>query len=193
MENIRLLITEDDEDFLFLICGTLGRHKDMSICGTCTDGRTAYQTALSCQPDIVLMDLNLSENLDGMEWARKIRLSTDAKIIILTSLDDPDTITKAAAYSFASGYILKTQFSLLTETIRAVAGGPTPQEYFIQSLILSVLSPAEQTVFKMMLGQDIGLQSSPKTLSNQKNSILRKLGLKNQQQLCHLFINHPEK
>lgn len=187
MNKIRILIVEDDEDFVFLIRCTLEKNQDMEVCAACLEGREAVDEALRLRPDIVLMDLNLSGSLDGIETARKIRLETDAKVIILTSLDDPDTITKAAARSFASGYVLKSQFNLLSETIRATSGGFTPQEYFIQSLILSALSPAERTVFEMMLGKKIELQSSPKTLANQKGSILHKLGLRSQQELEHIF------
>lgn len=187
MEQIRILIVEDDEDFVFLICSTLEKNPDMEVCGVCLGSGEAVDEALQLSPDIVLMDLNLSGSLDGIEAARKIRLATDARVIILTSLDDPDIITKAAARSFASGYVLKSQFSLLSETIRATAGGFTPQEHFIQTLILGALSPAERTVFDMMLGKKIELQSSPKTLANQKGSILHKLGLRSQQELEHIF------
>lgn len=187
MNRIRILVVEDDEDFVFLIRSTLEKNLDMQVCAACLASGEAVDEALRLNPDIVLMDLNLSGSLDGIDTARKIRLGTDAKVIILTSLDDPDIITKAAARSFASGYVLKSQFNLLSETIRATAGGFTPQEHFIQSLILGVLSPAERSVFDMMLGKKIELQSSPKTLANQKGSILHKLGLRSQQELEHIF------
>ena len=57
----------------------------------------------------------------------------------------------------------------------------------IQALILSVLSPAEQSVLNLLLGKEQDLHSSPKTIYNQKASILKKLHLKNQEELIHIF------
>lgn len=42
-------------------------------------------------------------------------------------------------------------------------------------------------VFKMMLGGDIKLKSTPKTIYNQKSALLKKLHLKNQSELIHIF------
>lgn len=44
----------------------------------------------------------------------------------------------------------------------------------INALILSDLSDAEHSVFKMMLGGDIKLKSTPKTIYNQKSALLKK-------------------
>ena len=100
------------------------------------------------QPDIVLMDLNLGvSNMDGILLSREIRIQTDAKVLILTALDTPDMIFKAAEEAFASGYIFKSQMSFLVENIRATAEGHTAQEYLIASAALSCLSEAEKAVF----------------------------------------------
>ena len=60
----------------------------------------------------------------------------------------------------------------------------------IRSLILSDLSAAEQTVLQMLLGKDVNLRSSAKTIANQKSSILKKLGLRRQEELIHLMKNY---
>ena len=57
----------------------------------------------------------------------------------------------------------------------------------IRSLILSDLSYAERTVFDMMMGKKIELFSSPKTIANQKTTILKKLGLHSQWELNMVF------
>lgn len=38
-----------------------------------------------------------------------------------------------------------------------------------------------------MLGREVSLHSSPKTIANQKTMVLRKLGLNSQSELLHLF------
>lgn len=160
-QTLRTLVVEDDHDFRYLISKTLRE-----------------------QPDIELLG---SSELDDIDAAREIRLTTDAKVLILTAFDDPDTVIKACVQGFASGYLFKSQFASLVQTLRETAKGSMPQGYLIRSAILSALSPAEQTVFELMLGKDIRLQSSPKTIANQKTGVLQKLGLRNQQELVHLF------
>lgn len=94
---------------------------------------------------------------------------------------------RAAKEAFASGYIFKNQPNLLVENILALARGYTAQEYLIASMALSGLTEAEMGVFQMLMGKDIKLQSSPKTIANQKTKILKKLGLESQQELMHIF------
>lgn len=186
--TIRILIVEDDLDFCYLIKNTLSTLDDFSVLGECQDASHALALAMELQPDIVLMDLNLSStDLDGIEAGRQIRLATDAKIIILTAFEDPEIVIDACVGSFASAYVFKSQFELLTDTIRNTACGSTPQKYLIHAAILSCLSPAEKSVFDLMLGKSVDLQSSSKTIANQKTSVLKKLGLKSQKELVHIF------
>ena len=171
--TIGVLVVEDDDDFCFLIGDTLGREPDMRILGSTASGEEAVYLSL--------------EELDGIEAARKIRLYTRAKVILVTAFEAQSIVIDACKRSFASSYVFKSQFSILTETVRQTAEGPTPQEYLIASLILADLSPAEQSVCLMMLGRDVHLQSSQKTIANQKTALLKKLGLKSQKELEHLF------
>jgi two-component system alkaline phosphatase synthesis response regulator PhoP len=48
------------------------------------DGKTALDVALSEQPDLVVLDLNLPE-LDGLEVCRELRRQSDVPIIMLTA------------------------------------------------------------------------------------------------------------
>jgi DNA-binding NarL/FixJ family response regulator len=189
MENreIKVLIVEDDPDFCFLIEKTLNA-AGMHVVGRTSDAYDALKEVREKTPDIVLLDLCLTDSrLDGIEVGKAIRLNTDAKVIILTSYEDAALIRSACCRSFASGYVFKSQFEMLPETVRSTAFGRTPQEYMIVSLILSELSSAEQAVFKLIMGKDMKLQSSPKTISNQRNNLLKKLGLTNADELRHLF------
>lgn len=185
---IKILIVEDDMDFIYLLKKTLAPQQDMVIAGICRDAAAALPAAMAEKPDIVLMDLNLSESkLDGIDAAREIRIATDAKILILTSFDDPETVLSASVEAFASGYVFKYQPALLIQNIRELSHGHTAQEYLIMSAILANLSPAEKMVFQMMMGENIDLMSSPKTIANQKTGVLKKLGLRTQKELMHIF------
>ena len=87
-DKIQILIVEDDVDFCFLIKSMLKKEETMEVVGCAFNRQDAVRLACSTQPDIVLMDLNLSSvNLDGIEASREIRLLTDAKVIILTAFE----------------------------------------------------------------------------------------------------------
>lgn len=187
--SIHIMIVENDNDFAYLIKTAIEAQPDMEMVGCCSAKDQAIVMAIQSNPDIVLMDLNLSSaNMDGIDAAKEIHLLTKAKVIILTAFESPKIVIEASKKSFASGYIFKSQFEFLVETIRATVHGHTPQEEMIFSLILNDLTAAEQAVLKNLLGHDRQLLSSQKTIANQKTVILRKLGLKSQKDLEKTFL-----
>ncbi len=186
--KLRIFTVEDDSDFAFLIHTTLNREKDMTVVGHATNEEEAFQKLPDLKPDLVLMDLNLSSSpSDGILAGRRVRLETDARLVVLSGYEDASIVVDACKQTFASGYLFKSQFELLPDSLRRMASGPTPQLALIRSLILSDLSTAEQTVLDLMLGAAITLRSSSKTIANQRSSILKKLGLRSQEELLHLF------
>lgn len=194
MNKIRIIAVEDDADYQILIKETLKAYQDFELVAQCTTSQEAIDQAAALQPDLVLMDLNLESSvMDGAEAARRIRLMTDAKIVILTAFDSPDIITNACKRAFASGYVLKRQANLLVPTLQATATGPTPQSTLICSLLLESLTVAERTVFERMMGKDILLHSKQKTILNQQANILRKLDLTSRDELLHIFAAYVSK
>lgn len=192
-DSILVMIVEDDSDFAYLIQKAINGQPDMKIIGVCADKEQAVQIAQQNHPSIVLMDLNLSfAYMDGIEAAREIRLSTNAKVIILTAFENPEIVIEASKKSFASGYLFKSQFDFLVETVRETARGHTPQELMISSLILDDLTSAERSVLQNLFGHGGQLLSSQKTISNQKTMILKKLGLKNQKELNKIFFSFQD-
>lgn len=188
---IRVMVMEDDKDFCYLISTSLKNEKDIELVGIFHTAAEAIKGAFLLQPDIVLTDLSLSnQRLDGISAARDIRIHTDARIIILSAYENEKIVLQASWQTFASCYLFKNQFDELSLSIRKVYKGHTPQEYMIRNAVLSQLTSAESAVFHMMIGEDIQLLSSAKTISNQKTSVLHKLGLKNQRELQHIFRNY---
>ena len=188
MKPIRVLAVDDDPDFQYLLEQTVGSQPDMELVAVCPDGVEACRAARRHCPDIVLMDLDLrNTGMDGAEAARTIRLETAARVIILTADDDPSTVIDASVHAFASGYVLKNQASLLLPTIRETAAGPTPQSHLICAALMQTLTSAERSVLQQMLGQEVQLHSSAKTIANQQTSVLHKLGLPDRQMLRHIF------
>ncbi|MDO5423851.1 MAG: response regulator transcription factor [Eubacteriales bacterium] len=187
-DSVKIVVVDDDPDFLYLIQKTLGKYEEFEVIGCCADKKEAVALAVNGKPDIVLVDLNLGESAeDGIQVSREIRILTDAKVLILTAIDTQEVILKASREAFASGYVFKGQPALLAETILALAKGHTAQEYLIASSAIACLSEAEMAVFWNLMGRGVKLQSSPKTIANQTTRILKKLGLESKRDLVHVF------
>lgn len=92
-KKIRILLIENDIDFVYLIRKTIEQTDDLMFCTYAENGYAGLELARKLRPDIVLTDLNLTgNNLDGIEVSRQIRLSTNAKVLLLTSFEDPSIV-----------------------------------------------------------------------------------------------------
>ncbi|MCB1173224.1 MAG: response regulator [Leptospiraceae bacterium] len=59
------------------------------------NGEEAIAKARSFRPDLILMDINLGEGIDGIEAAQHIQAERDTPIIYLTAYDDEATLERA--------------------------------------------------------------------------------------------------
>ena len=190
-KKVKVLLVEDDLDFAYLIGKMISNDERLELIGHASNKQSAVELACELKPDIVVMDLNLSGvDLDGIEASKEIGILTGSKVILLTSLEQTDIIINASKKAFASGYIFKSHFETITDTLYNAAVSRTPQEEFIKELVLSDLSAAEKAVFIDMLNDEINLtaSSSEKTVANQKTSIFKKLGIKNSNELIRIFM-----
>jgi DNA-binding NarL/FixJ family response regulator len=89
----RILIVEDQ----FLISEYLRIWIDVfghDVVGVATTGRQAVQLAVELRPDIVLMDLRLDGDSDGVEAAKAIFELISTRIIYVTGSSEPAVISR---------------------------------------------------------------------------------------------------
>ncbi|WP_462247677.1 response regulator [Ekhidna sp.] len=79
-----------------------GGHEVMSV----YSGKEAVKVASDEIPDLILMDIMMETNSDGIDAAFEIKQSLDIPIIFLTALTDEPTIEKAK-FSLPYGYVVK--------------------------------------------------------------------------------------
>jgi DNA-binding NarL/FixJ family response regulator len=85
----------------------------------CSDGAEALAVYADLRPDIVLMDIHMS-NMDGLAATRQIReFHPQAHVVVVTDYDDDD-LRKAASESGACGYALKQNLTELPGLIRSI-------------------------------------------------------------------------
>jgi DNA-binding NarL/FixJ family response regulator len=95
----------------------------VNVIGEATNGREAVEMAGTLQPDVVIMDIHLTE-LTGIEATRRIRHDyPDVRILVLTAYDEPAYV-HALLDAGADGFILKTaELVELYKTLNEVAIG----------------------------------------------------------------------
>ena len=101
----RILIVEDDEIICNLITTMLER-KGYSVVGKFDSGEESIHKAAELEPDLVMMDINLSGVMDGITAARFIFQLFHIPIIFLTAHCD-DSLLERAKNAQPLGYILK--------------------------------------------------------------------------------------
>ena len=118
MSRIRVLIADDHPVFRYGLRALLLAEAAMAeVVGEATTGEEAVALAAQCQPDVILMDINLPE-LNGIEATRRITAATPrVGILMLTMFDDDDSVF-AAMRAGARGYLLKGAEG--DEAIRAI-------------------------------------------------------------------------
>jgi CheY-like chemotaxis protein len=86
----RVLIVED-ELLVAWHLESLTRELNFEVCGLVPDGDGAIEQAIDLDVDLVLMDIRLAGQMDGIEAARRIREQRDTPIIFITAHGDAAT------------------------------------------------------------------------------------------------------
>jgi PAS domain S-box-containing protein len=79
---------------------------DYSIAGMVTTGEEAIEMAGRSKPDLVLMDVELAGEMDGIEAAGSIWNQFHIPVVYLTANDDHETISRASSTE-AYGFLCK--------------------------------------------------------------------------------------
>ncbi|WP_376963434.1 response regulator [Azospirillum sp. A26] len=101
----RILIVEDDRIVARDIQHQLSRMGHVVV-GMSASGEDAVRMACSQQPDLVLMDIRLEGEMDGIEAARRIRDAHRIPIVFLTAYAN-DEVVHRASLTEPFGYLLK--------------------------------------------------------------------------------------
>ncbi len=92
--KISILLVED-EVITAMLMETQLKKIGYTLTSHVTTGENAIAATLLNRPDIILMDIRLAGNIDGIEAASVIKSETDIPIIFITSYDDQNTRDRA--------------------------------------------------------------------------------------------------
>ncbi len=212
---IQILLVDDQYIIRQGLKTMLESNPDMQVIGEAENGQRAIDQIPLLQPDIVLMDIRMPV-MDGVAATGAIaQLYPDLKILILTTFDDDEYVSKAMRLG-AKGYLLKdTEPDELAMAIRAVIKGHTQLgpglfEKAIAPITsvptiappseLAQLTPRELEVLKLIAAgsnnREIAevLFLSENTVKNYVTNILSRLNLRDRTQAAlfahSLFRDH---
>jgi CheY-like chemotaxis protein len=100
-----ILVVEDDINVAAVLEARLESF-GYKVCDIARTGPKAIECQNQHQPDLVLMDILLEGDMNGIEAAEKISAKSDVPIIFITCLNDPSVLDKAIR-THPYGYLVK--------------------------------------------------------------------------------------
>jgi CheY-like chemotaxis protein len=90
----RLLVVEDQRIICRDICKTL-EELGYVVCATARTSDEALEQAAAHQPDLVLMDIRIIGQVDGVEVATELKRRHHVPVVFLTGNTDEETLQRA--------------------------------------------------------------------------------------------------
>jgi PAS domain S-box-containing protein len=104
-KSIDILVVEDSSLISLDIQRAL-KFLGYGIAGSAATGIEAIEAAEKLKPDLILMDIRLKGDMDGIEATRQIKLKNDIPVVYLTAYADEATIERAKVTE-PLGYLIK--------------------------------------------------------------------------------------
>jgi len=121
--TIRVLLVDDQALLRQGFRMILDHEPDIEVVGEAGDGEAAVESAATCEPDVVLMDIRMPV-IDGVEATRRIVSADPAVRVLILTTFDLDEYAFGALRAGASGFMLKdVPPEQLAAGIRTVASG----------------------------------------------------------------------
>jgi len=206
---IRLLIVDDHEVTRLGLRTLLQAYPWFEVVGETGSVAATLEAAVRLQPDLVLLDVRLSDG-SGIEVCHQLqRLDLETKVLILTSFAD-DNLVFDAISAGADGYLLKEiHGDRLIQAIQDVVAGRSILDPAVTQRVMSrirgsdplavnnkldVLSTQERKVVALVaegktnkeIGRELGL--SDKTVKNYLGNAMEKLNLTRRSQAAAFFV-----
>jgi two-component system invasion response regulator UvrY len=166
------------------------------VVGQASNSDEGYRQYLSLEPDICIIDISMP-GAGGLECIRRINSRNPRARILVCTMHDDSTLAMRAMELGARGYITKScPSSVLIDAVKTIANkghylSPEIAHAIAMDKLtkadhrVSSLSHQEFAVFRMVAeGKSINqmadsLALAPKTVSNYKTNMMRKLGTSN--------------
>jgi DNA-binding NarL/FixJ family response regulator len=161
---IKVVIADDHAVVREGLAAMIGREGDMKVVAEAKNGLEAVQMWSQHRPDVLLLDLRMPE-LDGVTVIQQIRaVSSDARIIVLTTFDSDEYIYRAISAG-AKGFLLKdVPPEELLRCIRTVHKGESYFPLSVATKLAERVSGTELTERELVILQQVASGMSNKEI-----------------------------
>lgn len=166
LSPIRVLVVDDSALIRQMLTHALSLDPRIEVTGVARTGVEAIEKAQMLQPDVITLDIEMPE-LTGLEALPFIIRDTKARVLMLSSLDDPDT-TYAALSAGAVDFIAKPKGGFAS-SLSDLA------DILVQKIKTAYrVDPAKRlSVFAAMGGQDAGHGAWPAGAAGRGTAVSR--------------------
>ena len=197
--SIRIVVADDHRIIREGLRALIGGLKGAEVIAEAGDGRSAVRLARELRPDLMIMDIGMSE-LNGVDATRQIRAEAPQVKVIALSMHADVRFVSEMLKAGACGYLLKdSAFEELAHAIKTVAGGKTYLSPGITGAVIKdyvghlgearpegavALTPREREVLQLVAEghstKEIAarLHVSLKTVDTHRQQIMNKLGVR---------------
>jgi DNA-binding NarL/FixJ family response regulator len=195
----KILIVDDHPVVRRGMRGMIEEEPDLAVCGEAADATEALHLFREHKPDLMVIDISLRDG-SGIELIKQIRAADTAVKMLVASMHDETTFAERVLHAGALGYVNKEEAAdKIVEAIRtALAGKVFLSERMTERIMsklaygkppderaaVDTLSDRELEVFEL-IGKGAStrqiadrLHLSPKTVETHRESIKKKLNLR---------------
>jgi DNA-binding NarL/FixJ family response regulator len=115
-KSTRILIVEDEAMHVALLKIEIADY-GWEVCAVCSSGEEGIEQARNTNPDVILMDIRLAGDMDGIECARQILEFSKAKIVFMTGYDSEEIENQAKALNPFAYYYKPVSFEDLSSKL----------------------------------------------------------------------------
>ena len=108
--STRVVVVDDQEDFLAWVCGELERAGSFQVVGRSLRPEQALATVQETSPDLLLVDFDMP-GMNGIEVIRQVRQQAPSVRVVLMSLNDNRVFDVLARTAGAIGFLPKQRVS----------------------------------------------------------------------------------
>jgi len=118
-KNIKILIAEDNL-IISLVVENMVKELGYSLVGKTVTGEQAIKIAKEEKPDILLMDIKLKGEIDGIDATAIIKESIKTKVIYLTGNSDQSNFDRLDETNFEDLIVKSFTISDLSKSIKSI-------------------------------------------------------------------------
>jgi DNA-binding NarL/FixJ family response regulator len=186
-ETVRVFICDDHRLLTDALVSILSMEPDIELVADPVDnGAAAIEVCQAEKPDVVLMDIDLNGDMNGIAATRRIVAESPNSRVVVVSGHPRPTILVEAIEAGAAGFLEKnTAVDDLVATVRAAAAGEVLVDPALLARLLPMLAAERQST------DDANTKLSRLTTRERQVLGLMAEGLRNEGIAARLFISAP--